>query len=122
MQESQRSVDEAKARETRAKNYLVKRNVLASHIVFIDGGWKNEVTTEVWIWPPDAGKPSIFSEFNLKATEVRLEKGCKIKYRGGTEQPRPRRTSAWSGLAMSEPLVKLRGREAQAQRYVLALQ
>jgi hypothetical protein len=78
-------VGEAKARGRRAKNYLVKRNVPASHIVYIDGGWKNEVTTEVWIWPPNVGKPSIFPEFNLKAAEVKLEKGCKIKYRGSTE-------------------------------------
>jgi len=77
-------VGEAKARGIRAKNYLVKRNVPASHIVYLDGGWKNEVTTEVWIWPPDVGKPFIFPEFTLKPAEVKLEKGCKIKYRGGT--------------------------------------
>ena len=79
------NLGEAKARGIRAKNYLVKRNVPASHIVYLDGGWKNEVTTEVWIWPPNVGKPSIFSEFNFKLAEVKLEKGCKIKYRGGTE-------------------------------------
>jgi hypothetical protein len=78
-------VGEAKARGIRAKNYLVKRNVPASHIVYIDGGWKNEVTTEVWMWPRNVGKPSIFPEFNLKAAEVELEKNCKIKYRGSTK-------------------------------------
>jgi len=60
-------VGEAKARGVRAKNYLVKRNVPPSNVVYKDGGWKDEVTTEVWIWPPDVGKPSIFPEFNLKA-------------------------------------------------------
>jgi hypothetical protein len=78
-------VGEAKARGVRAKNYLIKRKVSASKIVWIDGGWKNEVTTEVWFWPPDTGGPSIFPQFNLKASEVTLEKGCKIKYRGGRE-------------------------------------
>jgi len=78
-------VGEAKARGIRAKNYLIKRYVPANNIVWIDGGWKDEVTTEVWLWPPGVEKPSIFPEFNLKASEVKLEKGCKIKYRGATK-------------------------------------
>ncbi len=78
-------VGEAKARGMRAKDYLIKRNVPASNIVWIDGGWKNDVTTEVWIWPSEVEKPLIFPRFNLKASEVRFEKGCKIKYRGPTK-------------------------------------
>lgn len=74
-------VDEAKSRGIRAQNHLVKRQVSSQHIVWIDGGWQKEVTTEVWIWPPEMGKPSIFPEFNIKRSEVRLEKNCKIKRR-----------------------------------------
>lgn len=83
-------VGEAKARGIRAKNYLMKRNVPASNIVWIDGGWKNEVTTDVWIVPPRVEKPSIFPEFNLKVSEVTFETGCKIKYRGGRLSSRSR--------------------------------
>jgi hypothetical protein len=57
---------EAKARAIRAKNYLMKRKVPARNVVWIDGGFRNEVTTEVWIWPPEGGKPSVFPESNLK--------------------------------------------------------
>lgn len=74
-------VGEAKARGIRAKNYLIKRKVRAGNIVWIDGGWKDEVTTEVWIWPPEVGKPPTFPEF--ESSDVKLEDGCKIKYRGG---------------------------------------
>lgn len=75
-------VGEAKARGIRAKNHLIKRKVSADKIVWIDGGWKDEVTTEVWIWPPELGEPLIFREFSLKSSDVKFEKGCKIKYRG----------------------------------------
>ncbi len=74
-------VGEAKARGIRAKNHLVRRLVPSDRVVWIDGGWKKDVTTEVWLWPPEMGKPSVFPEFNFKPSEVRLEKNCKIKYR-----------------------------------------
>jgi hypothetical protein len=75
-------VDEAKRRGMRAKNYLVrKRAIKSEHIVFIDGGFRDAVTTGVWIWPPRWGPPSVFPEFNLKPTEVKLEQGCRIKRR-----------------------------------------
>ena len=74
-------IGEAKARGERAKNHLVKRHVLADHVVWVDGGWKKEVSTEVWMWPPRIRKPSVFPEFNLKRSEVKLEKNCKIKWR-----------------------------------------
>lgn len=76
-------VGEAKARGIRAKNYLIKRKVRAGNIVWIDGGWRDEVTTEVWIWPPEVGEPLTFPE--LESSDVKFEKGCKIKYRGGRD-------------------------------------
>ena len=77
-------VGEAKSRGVRAKNYLIKRKVPASKIVWIDGGWKNEVTTEVWIWPQETATPPIYPE-SIKSTNVTLEKGCRIKYRGSSK-------------------------------------
>lgn len=75
-------VGEAKSRGERAKDYLIKRRVPADHIVWIDGGWKNEFTTEVWILPPEVSKPLVSSQFQIKAADVKLDKGCRIKYRG----------------------------------------
>jgi hypothetical protein len=72
---------EAKARGLRAKKHLMSRRIPPAQVVWIDGGYQKEVTTEVWIWPPDVGKPSVFPEFNLKPAEVTLEKNCKIKRR-----------------------------------------
>lgn len=74
---------EAKARGIRAKNYLVRQGVSANRIVLTDAGWRKEVSVEVWLWPPELGKPKVASDFNLKPGAVRLEKKCKIKYRGG---------------------------------------
>lgn len=74
-------VGEAKARGIRAKKHLMSRQIVPSRIVWIDGGYQKEVVTEVWISPPDAGKPSIFGELNLKPSDVILEKNCKIKRR-----------------------------------------
>ena len=47
-----------------------------------DAGWRKEVSVEVWIWPPELGKPKITPDFDLKRRAVKLEKNCKIKYRG----------------------------------------
>jgi hypothetical protein len=76
-------VGEAQARGIRAKNYLTRKHGIKSNqIVWIDGGYRMEVTVEVWIWPPDMIKPSVFPEFDLKPSEVKLNKRCRIKYRG----------------------------------------
>ena len=75
-------VGEAKARGMRAKKYLLQKHVPVRHVVALDGGWKEEVTTEVWFLPRNAGRFYIGSEFSLKPEEIKLERGCKIKYRG----------------------------------------
>jgi hypothetical protein len=75
-------VGEARARGIRAKNYLVReRGVKERQIVWIDGGYQDTVTTEVWIWPPNMKPPSVFREFNLKPNQVTLERNCRIKCR-----------------------------------------
>ena len=74
-------VGEAKARGIRAKNYLVHQGILPERIVLTDVGWRKEVSVQVWIWPPQLGKPKVSSDFNLKPNAVKLEKNCKTKYR-----------------------------------------
>jgi len=75
-------VGEAKARGVRAKNYLVNRGIEPERIVFTDAGWRKEVSVQVWIWPPQLGKPKVVpDDSDLKRSAVRLERNCKIKYR-----------------------------------------
>ena len=73
---------EAKARGIRAKNYLVHQGISSERIVLTDAGWRKEVSVQVWIWPPQLGKPKANSDSNFKPNQVKLEKNCKIKYRG----------------------------------------
>jgi hypothetical protein len=75
-------VGEARARGNRAKNYLEHRGISPERIVVTDAGWRKAVSTQVWIWPPELGKPKITSDFDLKRRAVKLERNCKIKYRG----------------------------------------
>jgi hypothetical protein len=75
-------VGEAKARGLRAKNYLMKKDIAPERIVWIDAGWRKELSVEVWLWPPELGRPKSSTELNLKAGQVQIERNCKIKYRG----------------------------------------
>lgn len=75
-------VGEAKARGVRAKDYLITRGVSNERIVWIDAGWRKDASVEVWIWPPQLGKPSVASDLDLKRSEVILQKNCRTKYRG----------------------------------------
>ena len=82
-------VGEAKARGIRAKNYLVHRGISSDRIVLTDAGWRKELSVQVWIWPPQLGKPKVSSDLNLKPGAVKLEKNCKIKYRRRVKLPEP---------------------------------
>ena len=75
-------VGEAKARGLRAKDHLLSRGISDERIVWIDAGWRKKATVEVWIWPPQLGKPGVVSDLDLKRNQVKLEKNCRIKYRG----------------------------------------
>ena len=51
-------VGEAQARALRAQNYLVsKRSIQPDRVIWLDGGYRESSTTEVWIWPRRAGTP-----------------------------------------------------------------
>jgi hypothetical protein len=75
-------VGEAKARGIRAKSYLVGRGVSSNRVVWIDAGWQKILGVEVWVWPPEFGKPTPAGTLNLKPGAVILQRTCKIKYRG----------------------------------------
>jgi hypothetical protein len=79
---------EAEARGMRAKDYLTRAGIEPERIVWIDAGWQKRVMVRVWIWPPQLSRPKLEEDENLKPGEVRIERGCKIKYR---PEPRPRR-------------------------------
>lgn len=75
-------VGEAKARGIRAKNYLVHQGISPTRIVYIDAGWRKDVSVQVWIWPPELGRPRVIpDDLDLKRSAVKLEKNCRIKYR-----------------------------------------
>ena len=82
-------VGEAKARSMRVKNYLVQQGISPERIVLTDAGWRKEVSVQVWIWPPQLGKPKVSSDLNLKPGAVKLEKNCKMKYRGRVKSEPP---------------------------------
>jgi hypothetical protein len=61
---------EAQARCDRAKNYLVnQRNIDASRIVTVDGGFREELAVELWIVPSGATPPQATP--NVDPSEVR---------------------------------------------------
>ncbi|HSE34396.1 MAG TPA: hypothetical protein VLA93_22675 [Pyrinomonadaceae bacterium] len=76
--------DEAKARGIRARDYLLKQDIEPERIVWIDAGWKKNLSVEVWIWPPQFGRPKLKLDDTLKRSKVTIEANCKIKYRGGS--------------------------------------
>jgi hypothetical protein len=73
---------EAKARGIRAKNYLLKQGIGSERIVWIDAGWTKDLLVEVWIWPPEFGRPKLAPDESLKRSQVVIEPNCRIKYRG----------------------------------------
>lgn len=70
---------EARARASRIKTYLVKtRGVDVSRILTIDGGYRENLTVEIWMWPRSVGVPRASPTVELK--DVRFKRG-KIKKR-----------------------------------------
>jgi hypothetical protein len=76
-------VGEAKARGIRARNYLLSLGVSPPRVVWMDAGWQKTLGVEVWIWPPELGRPTPATALNLKPGAVILQRACKIKNRGG---------------------------------------
>jgi hypothetical protein len=77
-------VDEAKDRALRAKKYVVEtRGIQASRIKWIDGGYREELTTI--LQPAPRGAPKLTASPTLKPSEVQIIKNCKPK------SPKPRK-------------------------------
>jgi len=77
-------VGEAKDRALRAKKYLVEtRRIQANRIKWIDGGYREELTTILQPVPP--GAPEFTASPTLKRSEVQIIKNCKPK------NPKPRK-------------------------------
>ncbi|HEV7747666.1 MAG TPA: hypothetical protein VGO56_21885 [Pyrinomonadaceae bacterium] len=75
-------VGEAKARGARAKEYLMNRGISTERVVPVDAGWRKELTVEAWILPPQLKRSNVPSDLDLKRSQVKLQKNCKIQYRG----------------------------------------
>lgn len=72
---------EAQARADRAKNYLVNtRGIEAGRLVTVDGGYKEELTVELWIVPTGANPPT--ASPTVDASEVQIVKPRARRRRG----------------------------------------
>jgi len=70
--------NEAKARAARMKYYLTRaRRLPARRIVTIDGGYREEQTSELWMSPP--GDPAPLPTPTVKVKDVRLKGRVKIR-------------------------------------------
>lgn len=70
---------EARARASRMKSYLTRNlGIDARHITTIDGGYREDLTVELWLLPPFVGAPSAFPDVAPK--DVKFKKG-RIKKR-----------------------------------------
>src|SRR5215208_3827369 len=69
---------EAKERALRAKKYVVEtRGIQASRIKWIDGGYREELTTI--LQPAPRGAPELTASPTLKPSEVQIIRNCKPK-------------------------------------------
>lgn len=77
----------AKTRALRAKNYLVKKGGIASkRIVWMDGGYREDSATEIYIVPPDASAPDPSPSIDLSEVEfVKAPKAKKGKPRAASK-------------------------------------
>lgn len=72
---------EAQARADRAKNYLVNtRGIDAGRLVTLDGGYKEDLTVELWIVPTGANPPT--ASPTVDASEVQIIKPRGRRRRG----------------------------------------
>ena len=72
---------EAQARADRAKNYLVNtRGIDAGRLVTVDGGYREDLTVELWIVPTGATAPTATP--NVDASEVQIVRPRARRRRG----------------------------------------
>ncbi|HEV2915322.1 MAG TPA: hypothetical protein VGX92_18730 [Pyrinomonadaceae bacterium] len=74
-------VGEARFRAVRAKNYLVNRGgIEADRIIWVDAGHREELTVELWAYPPWIGEPYILADVDKR--DVQIIRNCSSKYKG----------------------------------------
>ena len=67
-------VGEAQRRCRRAVSYVIRRRgIEASRIVTVDGGYREDLTVELWVLPPGATPPT--ASPTVEPREVRFIKG-----------------------------------------------
>ena len=70
--------DEARARAARMKFYLARiRGLPAERVITIDGGYREEQTTELWLQPP--GERAPIPTPTVKAKDVRLRGRVRVR-------------------------------------------
>ena len=70
---------EAEARAARLKPYLVRRRGIPSNqVIVINGGYDEEWRAELWMFPPGASMPKVYTPASTE----------KIKFRKGRVNPR----------------------------------
>ncbi|MGA9771525.1 MAG: hypothetical protein WBV94_21005 [Blastocatellia bacterium] len=83
----------AKTRALRAKSYLVKKGSLTpDRIVWIDGGYREELTTELYIGPRGATAPGPSPSVDL--SEVKFVKATNAKKAKPKAKPAVRKTKS----------------------------
>jgi hypothetical protein len=73
-------VGEARLRALRAKKYLVqKRGIKADRIRWMDGGYREDLGVDLWVWPRSMGAPTTYP--TVDKSEIQIIKNCNSKYR-----------------------------------------
>ena len=81
----------AKLRAARAKDYLVHRGIAPRRIIWIDGGFREQLSHELFILPREAPAPTPAP--TVAPEEVEIIREAKPKARGRRVSAKARRTS-----------------------------
>jgi hypothetical protein len=83
-------VGETRSRAIRAKNYIVsKRGIQADRIMWIDGGYREELTVEIWLLPRRLGRPYAFPSIKPDDAQImNCKQKIRIHRRRGKSEPR----------------------------------
>ena len=70
---------ETRLRALRAKKYLIeKRGIKADRIIWMDGGYREELGVDLWVWQRSLGAPTTYPR--VDKSEVQIIKNCRPKY------------------------------------------
>ncbi|HEX8492775.1 MAG TPA: hypothetical protein VF658_08045 [Pyrinomonadaceae bacterium] len=77
--------NEAQSRLDRAKDYLVNiRGIDPGRLITIDGGYKDDVTVELWVVPPDGTPPAVTPTVNPSDVQIITRPRSRRSSRRGT--------------------------------------